>query len=394
MKKIFSKEALLNLLLLIIGLSAAVGAGELILRYRDPRYLRVHRARKLSPYRQRHPVYGHGLRPGATGVSVSKGEFRVSYRINSLGMRDREYPAEKPAEVFRLLIEGDSMTEGFSVELEDSFVKRLERRLNASPPRRVLRYEAANMGVASFSPLLQYIFLRETLPKLPGDFIVLSLDPTDFANDHFYAKGAEWARDGAPLRVNHTGLLPNYLSYGRHFLETLPEGFLRRSRVVRFFVWHYIRRVHTGWVQNRLGKIAYDHYGWTRPDRRPGDEWDVQLDRTFGYILRIRDLARRAGMGFALITYSHGFMVHPQAWCAGRQRSYYECGKVYGRSLFDSLMEKCRKAGLACWDLSPAFERPDAPKLFFNVDVHMTKAGNRVMAEELEKRLRPLLGGG
>jgi hypothetical protein len=391
MRRILQSDKVINLLVFIVGVVVAAGAGEAIIRYQNPKNLLLKRGRKSLPFRRPHPVYGHGLRPGASGYSISPGEFRVAYRINSLGMRDHEYPAEKPPGTFRLLMLGDSMTEGFSVELKDSFVKRLERRLNASPPRAGLRYEAANLGVASFSPLLQYLFLKETLPRLPGDFLVLSLDPTDFGNDHFYQKGTTLGPEGVPLRVSHSGLLPNFLSYGRHYLETLPEGWLRESYIVRFFVWHFIRRTHEGWVRARIGNIEYDYIGWTRPGRKKGDAWDRQLGRSFSYIKRIHRLAQKAGMGFALITYPHGFMVHPQAWCAGRQKSFLECGKVYGNSLYQSLMAKCREEELTCWDFTPLFKRPDAQKLFFNVDVHMTSAGNALMAGELERRLRPIL---
>lgn len=391
MKNLLKSNAVLNSLIFLIGAVVAFGIGETILRYRNPKYLQLKRGRKPPPYRRSHPIYGHGLRPGTSGYSISKGEFRVAYQINSLGMRDREYAPQKPPGTFRLLILGDSMTEGFSVELRDTFVKRLERRLNASPPQANLKYEVANLGVASFSPLLQYLFLKETLPRLEGDFLVLNLDPSDFGNDYFYQKGATWGPNGEPQQVNHSGLLPNYLSYGRHFLETLPQGPLRDSYVVRFFVWHFIRRTHQGWIQERLGNIDYDYFGWTRSNRKAGDAWDRQFKRSFSYIKKIHEAAKKVGMGFALAAYPHGFMVHPQAWCPGREKSFLICGKVYGSSLFKSLMENCQKEGLTCWDFTPIFKRSDAPKLFFNLDIHMTKAGNTLMAEELEKRLRPIL---
>ncbi len=381
----------LKLLLSLLSLAVVLGAMEGILRYRDPRSLRLTRGRKPVPFRVAHPVYGHALLPGATGRTSHYGEYDVPYKINSLGLREREVSRKIPPGTVRLLILGDSFTEGFGVKLEDAFVKILERRLNASPARPGVRYETVNMGVASFSPLLEYLFLKETLGRIEGDFLVLNLDASDFSDDNFYERGARWGPGGEPLAVSHGDLLPNYLSYGRHFLETLPAAPWRNSWVLRFLVWHFIRRVHGGWVRSRLGRIEYDRYGWTRPGRRPGDAWEAQLGRSFGYILRIRELLKKKGIGFAVALYPHGHQVHPRAWCAGRERAYYECGKVYGSSLFAETMALCRKSGLTCWDLTPDFRRPDADSLFYNVDEHFNAKGNAVMAGALEKRLRPLL---
>ncbi|MBI2191765.1 MAG: SGNH/GDSL hydrolase family protein [Planctomycetes bacterium] len=55
--------------------------------------------------------------------------YRV--RINSLGYRDQEFPAEKPPGTFRILVLGDSVVFGPRVNLEETFTKRLEARLRA-----------------------------------------------------------------------------------------------------------------------------------------------------------------------------------------------------------------------------------------------------------------------
>jgi hypothetical protein len=47
--------------------------------------------------------------------------------MNSLGMRDAEFPRRKPPGVVRILCMGDSTTFGMSERLEDSWPKALER---------------------------------------------------------------------------------------------------------------------------------------------------------------------------------------------------------------------------------------------------------------------------
>ena len=52
---------------------------------------------------------------------------RTGYiKINSQGLRDREYPFDKPKDTFRIFAVGECLIVGDSVALEDSFVKQLE----------------------------------------------------------------------------------------------------------------------------------------------------------------------------------------------------------------------------------------------------------------------------
>ena len=51
-------------------------------------------------YRQADFEFGHTLIPNSTGYSSTR-EWRVPYYVNSFGLRDREYPLEKPDHTVR-----------------------------------------------------------------------------------------------------------------------------------------------------------------------------------------------------------------------------------------------------------------------------------------------------
>jgi hypothetical protein len=108
------------------------------------------------------PVLHHRIRPNVT-ARVRGAEFRTS----SLGLHDREYPAGKPAGVFRVLLLGDSMTEGGGLALEATMAKQAETMLNAGGCRSPV--EVVNGGVASYSPILQYLYLKALAPALEPD---------------------------------------------------------------------------------------------------------------------------------------------------------------------------------------------------------------------------------
>ncbi len=70
--------------------------------------------------------------------------------INSHGFRDGEYLTEKPRDVYRICVIGDSITFGWWDRLEDTYPKVLEGLLN----RRAVpgtRYEVLNMGVGGYN---------------------------------------------------------------------------------------------------------------------------------------------------------------------------------------------------------------------------------------------------
>lgn len=99
-------------------------------------------------YRQLDNILHHSLKPHSQGVLI-RPEYSIKYKINGFGFRDNEFEVNKSTSVFRIVVVGDSFVEGYGVELEDTFIKVLEKKLNISKKR----YEVINAGVASYSPL-------------------------------------------------------------------------------------------------------------------------------------------------------------------------------------------------------------------------------------------------
>jgi len=96
------------------------------------------------------PVLHHKLIPGARGRQKNM-EFDAPYEINSLGLRDREFPRAKPAGTKRILVLGDSFTEGVGVSGPETFSSQLQGLLDAAG---FGGWQIINAGVASYSPLL------------------------------------------------------------------------------------------------------------------------------------------------------------------------------------------------------------------------------------------------
>jgi lysophospholipase L1-like esterase len=154
--------------LLVVGsLTLTLLAVEVVLRVWDPPLARP----RTTEIHAASPLFGWELVPGASGI----GNLGESYRINSAGLRDAEYPVAKRAGIRRLVAIGDSFTYGTGVDLEDTYPKQLERMLN----RGGRTYEVINFGVMAYN-MWQYteVLSRKALAYAP-DLVVLGLFEDD-----------------------------------------------------------------------------------------------------------------------------------------------------------------------------------------------------------------------
>ncbi len=116
------------------------------------------------------PRLVYGLRPGAV--------ISDSIRINSQGFRDYEFSEEKPENVYRIVVLGDSLTFGWLQGQKEIYPKLLEARLNESPPAG-RRYEVYNMGVGGYHAGQELELLRSEALRYKPDLIVVGYCTND-----------------------------------------------------------------------------------------------------------------------------------------------------------------------------------------------------------------------
>lgn len=94
----------------------------------------------------------------------------ISFKINKDGFRGEELLPQ--GEAFRVAVYGDSFIEALFTPLEETFTERLEHYLSDITGRPV---EVVNAGVASYGPDQVIEKLREELPRLEPDLILLGV---------------------------------------------------------------------------------------------------------------------------------------------------------------------------------------------------------------------------
>ncbi|MGQ9889988.1 MAG: SGNH/GDSL hydrolase family protein, partial [Aggregatilineales bacterium] len=129
----------------------------------------------IPPVYEPHPVYGYFHIPNSSVISCTL-EFTVSVDINSHGLRDdTDLEYAKPDGVQRVLVIGDSFTEGFGVQAADAYAAQLEALLNADG----ISVQVINGGVTGYGTAHALKFLANQGVRYQPDLVIYAF----FLND-------------------------------------------------------------------------------------------------------------------------------------------------------------------------------------------------------------------
>ncbi|MGD8784457.1 MAG: hypothetical protein PVG75_08455 [Thioalkalispiraceae bacterium] len=207
-----------------------------------------------ATYRKQHPVFHHTL---AANIDFSQAEWGRQYytvRTNSLGFKDSKVrdinlmPAKK-----RILLIGDSFTEGVGIEFKDTFAGILQQTLNHD-------MEILNAAATSYSPI---IYLRKTKyliedAGLNFDHLVVFIDLSDIEDE---ARGYTFDNHGNVISRQSIGLIGHTTK--DKTLENKPQ--MEEAGFKEFMTRNTI-------LLGRVRNLA----GWLRNTLRP---WDRSLNQ-------------------------------------------------------------------------------------------------------------------
>lgn len=285
---------------------------------------------------------------GVSGIGAvsERAPFAVEFRYNSLYFRERELSAAKAPGVIRVVLLGDSFTEGQGVKEADTTARRLETLLNASGARRWEVLNCARRG-ADF-PSLHRMF--EKILPLDPDIVVHAM----VLNDPERSKAFEARR----------GHLDDWILDRRRALAGggPPPPDLFDSRLLAFVTdrvdaWR-VRRETTRWYLDLYGPANAE--GWAR----------TQDD--------MRDMARRMReRGGRFLIASWPLLVDLDA---------------YPFTAADETIARfCAEAGIPRVDLRPALQARTAESLWVHpVDHHPNEVAHALAASALTAPVRAL----
>jgi len=116
--------------------------------------------------------------------------FKIAtFRTNAQGLRDVDYPQQRPPDAVRVAVVGSSFTMPAGVSLEGSWHYQLEQRLDAMEPGKA--HQAINFAVGGYSARQEIAVLKSKVFAYQPQLVLLEFTthtPNLIYPDEFYAK--------------------------------------------------------------------------------------------------------------------------------------------------------------------------------------------------------------
>jgi len=102
-------------------------------------------------------------------------------KINKQGFHDKDFTIEKPKNLIRIAMLGDSITQGIFISQDKTFSAKLEELLNQKAKERhsPLKYEVMNFGVAGYNLEAEVEVLKEKSLAYKPDIVILNMYSND-----------------------------------------------------------------------------------------------------------------------------------------------------------------------------------------------------------------------
>ena len=177
---------------------------------------------------------------GTVFIPDSKGIYKsvngeVLVEINSLGLRDEEFPLEKPKSEKRILVLGDSFVEALQVPLDQTFLKLLEDMFLPDHVRVI------NGGHSGYGQAEQLLFWRYKGSQLDPDLVVLFFYANDIIDNSIDLD--PWQkRPFFVMAENGTLQLIN---------KSSEPGRIKKFLSEHFYLYHFVR-IRGGVIWNYL----------------------------------------------------------------------------------------------------------------------------------------------
>ena len=179
-----------------------------------------------------------------TEIADTSFEWNVQYRINEDGFREKSGIKEKAKDVYRILMLGDSFTEGFGIRQNKRFSSLTESLLNKNGQKT----EIINLGVRGYNLAQYYGVFQRVYGKYKPDLVIIAAVLADL----------DVVTDACPLEVGMMCFRPHYhLQDKQLILDGVPVSKPYRHDILKndklaFFKERYLRHSAAWFFLNTL----------------------------------------------------------------------------------------------------------------------------------------------
>jgi lysophospholipase L1-like esterase len=301
------------------------------------------------------PHLGWKHTPGVHRVFVNEAGERIEVRQNEYGHRGGAHPLRKDPGKYRILVLGDSFTEGVQVAEGDLFTALLER----SDPR----YEVLNAGVGGWGTVQEYLYLESDGLRHRPDLVLLMVFGNDLDDNCLAAYPAIGprpyaVRDGRGVRIVRDPDARAFLAYA------LPVPFAAVLNAHSYL--YYFLNAHV-YQEMRARHVA---------DLRNADA------------LRAAECGRYDVL-FAMIEKTRRLVASRDARLAVILIPTREQARSGAAAELEPIVDFCARQGIDHLSLLERLRREmDTAHPYFDRDIHWTKDGHRAVAEEIAAFVR------
>ena len=163
------------------------------------------------------------------------GVYDNEIEYNNLGFRGAEIPYEKPDDVYRVMLVGDSFIEAREVAYEDTVYARLSELLAGAQTPDGKRIEVFGVGATGWGTLQAYLYYHVEGYRFAPDLIVHFFVINDVADNHpqqFYQdRGIDFVVTEDAVQLLRDGIAPEIapVNPGERLLDALPAPLAQSS---------------------------------------------------------------------------------------------------------------------------------------------------------------------
>jgi hypothetical protein len=331
------------------------------------------------PLTERDAVVGQRLLRSFSGrVYDAEAGQSVLVRTNREGFRGPDWPREKPSDLRRVAILGDSMIAALGVEEEQTLAVQLERLLNRQTPG-APRWQVLNFGVPGSSTGQELALWRATVRQYHPDLVLCA-----------FFVGNDLA-DNSRRMSNNPRIYFDLDASGR--LTQLPMSAAKAglsawlNRYSRLYLWQKeaVRRTRYAWMK-QAGVLEPGYWIYSKHESADvAQAWRL----TAALLAELAEEVRRDGARFGVVMVPTAQQVYPDSLAkllaaAGDQAPSFDADYPDRR-----MAELCQASGVPLLVMTADFRRAAPGRslanadqwLFLHGEGHFNPRGNQLAAE-------------
>ncbi|MBP9865164.1 MAG: SGNH/GDSL hydrolase family protein [Candidatus Omnitrophica bacterium] len=292
------KSWLSNILLLILGTALSLGALELF--FRTTHFLGARISWAIAD-----PWLGWRLAPGHNYWYGYENPQPVRWNVNRHGWRGTDWTEQKPAEVYRIALLGDSYVEALQVEEKAAFGALAEKSLTAQTGRKI---QMLNFGRSCNTQSEELLILQREILKFNPDMVVLFYFAINDIGDLHPSTSLSLMRPFYTENADGSLALDVSFKYSREFrLKQWINPLKQHSALISLLTERFIMLQRVQQAQN-IGILSDDPHAehslkayLSLATQTPEPQYTANYALSKRLLREMKDLCQRRGIRFMLV---------------------------------------------------------------------------------------------